>query len=222
MLELKNINKSYHDGSTDIHVLKDLSLKAEKGTVLSIMGRSGCGKSTLLHILGGIERIDSGSYELDGVRIDKCTPAELTKIRSQKLGFVFQSYYLIKSLNCVDNVEVPLGYAGIKSKERRERAMAALEYVGMGDYAERSITKLSGGQQQRIAIARAIAASPSLILADEPTGNLDSETAETIIHLLVKLAEQNGITLIIVTHDDKVASTAHEQYILRDGMCVHA
>lgn len=206
MIELCDINKSYQDGKNVIEVIRGLSLKIENGEIVSLLGRSGCGKSTLLHILGGIEKFDSGKYIFDGVDMGSLSAEELAKLRAEKIGFVFQSYFLIKSLDCLGNVELPLGYSGIGAKERRERAMAALELVEMSDYAKRNVTKLSGGQQQRIAIARAIVTSPSLILADEPTGNLDPETADRTIQLLVGLAEKSSSTLVVVTHDRHIAS----------------
>ncbi len=218
MIKLTNINKSYQDGSREIHVLHNLSLTIENGESVSVMGRSGCGKSTLLHILGGIEKIDSGSYLLDGTEMAKLGSEELAKVRSERIGLIFQSFFLVKSLDCVSNVELPLGYAGVKTKERRERAMNALKYVGMSDYADRNVTKLSGGQQQRIAIARAIVTSPSLILADEPTGNLDADTAEQIIELLVELAKRNSSTLVVVTHDSKIASHTNTQLVMENGV----
>lgn len=217
MIKLTDINKSYQDGSREIHVLHDLSLTIGSGETVSVMGRSGCGKSTLLHILGGIERIDSGNYLLDGIAMDKLGSKELAKVRAERIGMIFQSFFLVKSLDCVSNVELPLGYAGVKAKERRERAMNALGYVGMSDYAGRSVTKLSGGQQQRIAIARAIVTSPSLILADEPTGNLDADTAEQTIELLVGLAKRNSSTLVVVTHDSRIASYADTRLLMENG-----
>ena len=206
MIELCDINKSYQDGKNVIEVIRGLSLKIENGEIVSLLGRSGCGKSTLLHILGGIEKFDSGKYIFDGVDMESLSAEKLAKLRAEKIGFVFQSYFLIKSLDCLSNVELPLGYSGVGPKERRERAMAALELVEMSDYAKRNVTKLSGGQQQRIAIARAIVTSPSLILADEPTGNLDPETADRTIRLLVGLAKKSSSTLVVVTHDRHIAS----------------
>ena len=206
MIELCDINKSYQDGKNVIEVIRGLSLKIENGEIVSLLGRSGCGKSTLLHILGGIEKFDSGKYIFDGGDMESLSAEKLAKLRAEKIGFVFQSYFLIKSLDCLSNVELPLGYSGVGPKERRERAMAALELVEMSDYAKRNVTKLSGGQQQRIAIARAIVTSPSLILADEPTGNLDPETADRTIRLLVGLAKKSSSTLVVVTHDRHIAS----------------
>lgn len=222
MIELNKINKRYRDGNREIHVLRDLSLTIKNGESVSVMGRSGCGKSTLLHILGGIEKIDSGNYLLDGTAMDKLGSSELAKIRAEKIGLIFQSYFLVKSLDCVSNVELPLGYAGVKAKERRERAITALEYVGMCDCAARNVTKLSGGQQQRVAIARAIVTSPSLILADEPTGNLDPDTAEQTIELLIELAKKNSSTLVVVTHDSKIASYADTRLIMVNGVIQNA
>lgn len=218
MLQLENITKSFRDGDSELSVLRGVDLNLDDGDQASIMGSSGCGKSTLLHILGGIERADSGSYTLDGDRLTEMSPAELAEIRARKIGMVFQSFFLVKSLDCIENVGLPLGYAGIAANERRERALEALDAVGMVDMAKKQVTKLSGGQMQRVAIARAIVSRPKLLICDEPTGSLDSSTAERIIELICGLSRKNGSTLIIVTHDKNIADVCERRFVMSDGI----
>ncbi len=218
MLQLENITKSFRDGDNELSVLRGVYLTLADGEQASIMGSSGCGKSTLLHILGGIERADSGSYTLDGESLDRMSPAELAEIRARKIGMVFQSFFLVKSLDCIENVGLPLGYAGVAAKERRERALEALDAVGMADMAKKQVTKLSGGQMQRVAIARAIVSRPKLLICDEPTGSLDSSTAERIIELICGLSRKNGSTLIIVTHDKNIADVCERRFVMSDGI----
>lgn len=218
MLQLENITKSFRDGDSELSVLRGVDLNLADGEQASIMGASGCGKSTLLHILGGIERADSGSYTLDGKRLTEMSPAELAEIRARKIGMVFQSFFLVKSLDCIENVGLPLGYAGVAAKERRERALEALDAVGMADMAKKQVTKLSGGQMQRVAIARAIVSRPKLLICDEPTGSLDSATAERIIELICGLSRKNGSTLIIVTHDKNIADVCERRFVMSDGI----
>lgn len=218
MLQLENITKSFRDGDSELSVLRGVDLNLDDGDQASIMGSSGCGKSTLLHILGGIERADSGSYTLDGDRLTEMSPAELAEIRARKIGMVFQSFFLVKSLDCIENVGLPLGYAGVAAKERRERALEALDAVGMADMAKKQVTKLSGGQMQRVAIARAIVSRPKLLICDEPTGSLDSSSAERIIELICGLSRKNGSTLIIVTHDKNIADVCERRFVMSDGI----
>ena len=218
MLQLENITKSFRDGDNELSVLRGVDLTLADGEQASIMGSSGCGKSTLLHILGGIERADSGSYTLDGESLDRMSPAELAEIRARKIGMVFQSFFLVKSLDCIENVGLPLGYAGVAAKERRERALEALDAVGMADMAKKQVNKLSGGQMQRVAIARAIVSRPKLLICDEPTGSLDSSTAERIIELICGLSRKNGSTLIIVTHDKNIADVCEHRFVMSDGI----
>ncbi len=218
MLQLENITKSFRDGDSELSVLRGVDLNLDDGDQASIMGSSGCGKSTLLHILGGIERADSGSYTLDGESLDRMSPAELAEIRARKIGMVFQSFFLVKSLDCIENVGLPLGYAGVAAKERRERALEALDAVGMADMAKKQVNKLSGGQMQRVAIARAIVSRPKLLICDEPTGSLDSSTAERIIELICGLSRKNGSTLIIVTHDKNIADVCEHRFVMSDGI----
>lgn len=218
MLQLENITKSFRDGDSELSVLRGVDLTLADGEQASIMGSSGCGKSTLLHILGGIERADSGSYTLDGDRLTEMSPAELAEIRARKIGMVFQSFFLVKSLDCIENVGLPLGYAGIAANERRERALEALDAVGMADMAKKQVTKLSGGQMQRVAIARAIVTRPKLLICDEPTGSLDSSSAERIIELICGLSRKNGSTLIIVTHDRNIADVCERRFVMSDGI----
>ena len=218
MLQLENITKSFRDGDSELSVLRGVDLTLADCEQASIMGSSGCGKSTLLHILGGIERADSGSYTLDGDRLTEMSPAELAEIRARKIGMVFQSFFLVKSLDCIENVGLPLGYAGIAANERREGALEALDAVGMVDMAKKQVTKLSGGQMQRVAIARAIVTRPKLLICDEPTGSLDSSTAERIIELICGLSRKNGSTLIIVTHDKNIADVCERRFVMSDGI----
>lgn len=218
MLQLENITKSFRDGDSELSVLRGVDLTLADGEQASIMGSSGCGKSTLLHILGGIERADSGSYTLDGDRLTEMSPAELAEIRARKIGMVFQSFFLVKSLDCIENVGLPLGYAGIAANERRKRALEALDAVGMADMAKKQVTKLSGGQMQRVAIARAIVTRPKLLICDEPTGSLDSSSAERIIELICGLSRKNGSTLIIVTHDKNIADVCERRFVMSDGI----
>ncbi len=216
MIELKDICKVYTIGSESVWALNHASLHIYPGEFVSIIGPSGSGKSTLMNIIGCLDVADSGSYHLDGIAIEDYTENELAAIRNLKIGFVFQSFNLIPKLTAEENVELPLIYQGVPAKERKERVEAALARVQLQKRAKHYPTELSGGQQQRVAIARAIATNPSLILADEPTGNLDSKTTKDIMDIFHELHEA-GNTIVLITHDDDVALQASRQIRILDG-----
>ncbi|MBO4864353.1 MAG: ABC transporter ATP-binding protein [Eubacterium sp.] len=216
MIELNNVCKNYQIGSETIHALDNASLNIEKGEFVSIIGPSGSGKSTLMNIIGCLDIADSGDYKLDDIPIEDYTEKELARIRNRKIGFVFQSFNLIQKLTAEENVELPLIYQGVKKSERESRVTEALEMVNLTKRANHYPTELSGGQQQRVAIARAIVTSPSLILADEPTGNLDSSTSEEIMEIFIDL-NNKGNTIVLITHDDEVAQKAKRILYIRDG-----
>lgn len=216
MIDLKDICKVYTIGSESVWALNHASLHIYPGEFVSIIGPSGSGKSTLMNIIGCLDVLDSGSYHLDGIAIEDYSENELAKIRNLKIGFVFQSFNLINKLTAEENVELPLIYQGVPAKERRERVAAALARVQLQKRAKHYPTELSGGQQQRVAIARAIATRPSLILADEPTGNLDSKTTRDIMDIFHELHEA-GNTIVLITHDDDVARQASRQIRILDG-----
>ncbi len=216
MIELKDICKVYTIGSESVWALNHASLHIYPGEFVSIIGPSGSGKSTLMNIIGCLDIADSGTYTLDGIAIEDYTENELAAIRNLKIGFVFQSFNLISKLTAEENVELPLIYQGVPAKERKERVEKALERVQLQKRAKHYPTELSGGQQQRVAIARAIATKPSLILADEPTGNLDSKTSQDIMDIFHELHEA-GNTIVLITHDDEVALQASRQIRILDG-----
>jgi putative ABC transport system ATP-binding protein len=215
ILETKNLTKHYRQGDTLVKALDGLSLSVEKGEFISIMGRSGSGKSTLLHMLGSLDRPTSGAVILDGTDIAGLSSRRLPDIRRHKLGFVFQEYNLVPTLSALENVELPLKYAGVKN--RRKLAQDALEAVGLGHRLTHRPSEMSGGEQQRVAIARAIAPRPAIILADEPTGEVDTGTAQKIIDLMKKLNRDLKLTFIIVTHDPLVANQTQRIIQLSDG-----
>ena len=216
LVELRNVSKIYQLGEEEIRALDDISLDIEAGEFISIIGPSGSGKSTLMHILGCLDSPSRGTIQLDGVMIQNASPRELAAIRNRKIGFVFQFFNLLPKLNVLQNVELPMIYSGIPGKERRERAMAALESVGMANRAKHRPSQLSGGQQQRAAIARALVNSPRIVFADEPTGNLDSHTGEAILQLFRKLSLE-GRTIVLVTHDPEIAAVTPRRIEIRDG-----
>jgi len=216
MIDLQNITKTYRIGDEVVHALDHANMHIKPGEFVSIIGPSGSGKSTLMNIMGCLDIADDGIYTLDGIPIEDYSENELAHIRNQKIGFVFQSFNLINKLTAEENVELPLIYLGLKKKERQERVAAALKRVQLEKRANHYPTELSGGQQQRVAIARAIATKPSLILADEPTGNLDSKTTREIMEIFRELHAQ-GNTIVLITHDDTVAEQAARQIYIMDG-----
>src|SRR5438128_170326 len=216
LVELRNVSKIYHLGGEEIRALDDLSLDIEGGEFISIIGPSGSGKSTLMHILGCLDSPTGGTIQLDGTMIQGASPRELAGIRNRKIGFVFQFFNLLPKLNVLQNVELPMVYAGASSQERRERAMAALKMVELENRSKHRPSQLSGGQQQRVAIARALVNSPKIIFADEPTGNLDSHTGEVILELFRALS-QEGRTIALVTHDPQIAASTPRRIEIRDG-----
>src|SRR5581483_5711453 len=200
LIEVRNVSKLYHLGGEEIRALDDVSLDIDGGEFISIIGPSGSGKSTLMHILGCLDSPTHGTIKLDDTMIENATPHQLARIRNQKIGFVFQFFNLLPKLNVLQNVELPMVYSGFSSRERRERALAALKLVGLENRARHRPMQISGGQQQRVAIARALVNNPKIVFADEPTGNLDSNTGEAILELFRKLS-QEGRTIALVTHD---------------------
>lgn len=216
MIDLKDISKVYLVGNERVRALDYATMHIGKGEFVSIIGPSGSGKSTLMNIIGCLDIADAGLYMLDGIPIEDYTENELAEIRNEKIGFVFQSFNLIPKLTAEENVELPLIYQGVKREERKKRVQEAMERVGLEKRAKHLPTELSGGQQQRVAIARAIVTKPSLILADEPTGNLDSKTGEEIMKIFRELHAQ-GNTIVLITHDDEVAKQAPRSIHIRDG-----
>ena len=217
VIEVHDITKVYKMGEVEVHALRGVSFSIERGEVVAIMGPSGSGKSTLMNMIGCLDRPSGGDYYLDGVLVSSLTDDQLAVIRNKKVGFVFQSFNLLSRVSSLANVELPLRYAGVTSG-RRELARQALESVGLGDRVNHRPTELSGGQQQRVAVARAIINSPSIIMADEPTGNLDSKVGQEIMDLLLSLNKERGTTLIIVTHDPTVAAQTGRVIRLIDGL----
>jgi putative ABC transport system ATP-binding protein len=216
LVELRNVSKIYYLGGEEIRALDDVSLDIEAGEFISIIGPSGSGKSTLMHILGCLDSPSLGTISLDGVMIHDASPSQLARMRNQKIGFVFQFFNLLPKLNVLQNVELPMIYSGVSAKERRQRAVAALEMVDLLNRSKHRPMQLSGGQQQRVAIARALVNNPRIVFADEPTGNLDSHTGETILALFRKLSEE-GRTIALVTHDPEIAAVTPRRIEIRDG-----
>ena len=219
VVRIDNVTRTYFMGKVEVNALRGINLTVEQGEFVSIMGPSGCGKSTLMHIVGCLDRPSTGHVHLDEVDVDELDDNSLAEIRNKKVGFVFQTFNLLPKLNAIENVELPLIYAGVGFEERRQKATKLLETVGLKERMFHKPSELSGGQSQRVAIARSLANDPSIIMADEPTGNLDSKSGEEIIHLFMDL-NAKGITLIIVTHDEEIANHSKRIVRLKDGLVV--
>ncbi|MCD6554058.1 MAG: ABC transporter ATP-binding protein [Anaerolineae bacterium] len=220
IVESRNLTKIYKMGAAEVRALQGIDLVVERGEFLSVMGRSGSGKSTLLNLLGCLDRPTEGIIYLDGLEVTSLPKRRLPRIRREKVGFVFQQFNLLPSLTALENVMLPLRYSGVGKREGRRRAQALLEEVGLGDRMTHRPTEMSGGEQQRVAAARALINNPAIVLADEPTGELDTHTAGEIIGLLHELNERDGQTFIIVTHDPLVAESTDRTIYLQDGMIV--
>jgi len=216
LIELRDVSKRYQLGEVAVDALRDVSLTIRRGEFVAIMGASGSGKSTLMNIVGCLDRPTAGSYRLDGVEMASHSREELANLRNRTLGFVFQSFNLLPRTTALENVELPLIYGGVRARDRRRRARQALERVGLGDRVHHHPNQLSGGQQQRVAIARALVGSPKLVLADEPTGNLDSAASTEMMALLCGLRD-DGITLVLVTHEPDIAAYAERVIVFKDG-----
>ena len=217
LIDLSGINKSYRNGDQELQVLKNINLQVEEGEFLAIMGPSGSGKSTLMNIIGMLDRPSSGTYHLDGKEVARLCEKKLAQVRNQEIGFVFQQFFLLSKLNALQNVELPLIYAGVSQSKRKALAEQYLEKVELGTRMHHLPSELSGGQKQRVAIARALVNRPSIILADEPTGALDTKTGEQIMELLTELNKE-GKTIIMVTHEPEIAAYAKRQIVIRDGV----
>lgn len=217
LIELKGINKTYRNGDQELRVLKDIDLEVEKGEFVAIMGPSGSGKSTLMNVIGLLDRPTSGDYFLDGQEVGNLSEKKLAHVRNEQIGFVFQQFFLLSKLNAFQNVELPLIYAGVHPAKRKEIAEQYLEKVELGSRMHHLPSELSGGQKQRVAIARALVNRPAIVLADEPTGALDTKTGEQIMDLLSKL-NQEGKTIIMVTHEPEIAAFANRRIVIRDGV----
>ena len=217
VIEIEDLVKDYRLGQVPVHVLKGISFEIERGDFVSIMGPSGSGKSTLMNILGCLDKPTSGSYKLDGISVGELNRDQLAEIRNKKIGFVFQQFNLLARTSATENVELPMMYTDVPARERRERAMKALLAVGLAGREEHQPSQLSGGQQQRVAIARSLVNDPSIILADEPTGALDSRTSIEIMAIFQRLNREKGITMIVVTHDPDVATYSNRSIHFKDG-----
>jgi putative ABC transport system ATP-binding protein len=219
VLDVRAVTKVYGEGETAVHALRGVSLRVERGDYVAIMGSSGSGKSTLMNILGCLDVPTEGQYLLDGVDVSRLSDRQLALVRNRRIGFVFQSFNLIPRTTALANVELPLAYAGIRGAQRRSRAQAALALVGLADRANHEPNQLSGGQQQRVAVARALVGAPALVLADEPTGNLDTQSTQDVMGVLDGL-NRSGRTIVLITHEDDVAKHAHRVIRLVDGHVV--
>lgn len=220
MIQLKDISKIYQLGTTEVVVLRNISLEIKPGEFLALVGPSGSGKSTLMNILGCLDRPTRGSYFFEGTSVADLSDNQLAEIRNKKIGFVFQSFHLLPRLSALQNVELPLIYAGVPRSKRKERALEALKAVDLSDRIHHKPNELSGGQCQRVAIARALINNPSIILADEPTGNLDTKSGDEVIQIFEKLNRQ-GVTMVLVTHDPSISRRTHRIVTLRDGEIIH-
>lgn len=221
LIELKNLTKTYGQGSAAFQALKGIDLRIDQGEFVSIMGPSGSGKSTLMNLLGCLDRPTSGAYRYEGIAVETLNSVQLSLLRRYALGFIFQGFNLLARTSAIENVELPLLYRGIKRAQRHDMARQALAQVGLPDKERNTPAELSGGQQQRVAIARAIVTNPSTLFADEPTGNLDSQTTGEIMDLLTQLNSERGITILMVTHEDDVAKYAKRTVRVIDGLIEH-
>ncbi|PHV71548.1 macrolide ABC transporter ATP-binding protein [Sporanaerobium hydrogeniformans] len=219
MIDVQKVNKIYRNGKLELQALFDIDFKVEKNEFVSIMGASGSGKSTFLQILGCLDHASSGTYILDGINVSEAKDKDFSKIRNQKIGFVFQAFNLLPKLTITENVELPMIYAGIKPKERKERAIDALIKVGLGNRIKHTPNEISGGQRQRVAIARALVNNPAIILADEPTGNLDSKSSIEIMNIFQRLNDV-GVTIVMVTHEPEIAEYTKRKVVFRDGIII--
>ena len=220
VIRVEDLYKTYQMGDVEVQALRGINLKIDHGEFVAVMGSSGSGKSTLMNILGCLDRPTSGKYFLDGEEVGSLTPNAWAHIRNKRIGFVFQGFNLLSRTTALENVELPMMYNGFASKERRQRAVEVLNLVGLGERFDHTPNQLSGGQQQRVAIARSLVNKPSLILADEPTGNLDTATSNEIMALFQKLNGEQGITIVLVTHETDIAEHAKRQIVFRDGMVI--
>jgi len=219
-VDAENVTRVYQLGGVDVPALRGVSVTIPAGDYAAILGPSGSGKSTLMHLLGGLDRPTSGTLRIAGRSVTELSPTELARLRNRTIGFVFQSFHLLPRTTAVDNVALPLVYAGVRGGERRRRAEDVLDRVGLAHRRGHRPNQLSGGEQQRVAIARALVTSPSLLLADEPTGNLDSVTGAEVLGLLETLNRESGVAVVLVTHDHEVAGRARRQIRMRDGLIV--
>jgi putative ABC transport system ATP-binding protein len=220
VISVEHLTKVYDLGEVRVEALRGVDVRVERGEFVAIMGASGSGKSTFLNIVGCLDRPSTGRYRLEGVDVSQMSSDQLAEVRNKKIGFVFQSFNLLARTSAVENVELPLLYNGTDSRDRRARALAALKATGLEGRAEHQPSQLSGGQQQRVAIARALVNQPSIILADEPTGNLDSQTSKEIMGIMQALNEQQGITIMLVTHEPDIAQYAKRVILFKDGLVI--